>query len=194
MTNLTFRFGSMNSRKSADLLLNLHQYRSSFHKKALLLKPATDTRNPDKVVARCGLSAKCDFIIKPGEKIETLGIEKNPIDAIFVDEAQWLTTEQVNDLWKLSCKINIFCYGIRTDFKGKLFEGSAALFALSDYIEHIQTLCAFCTHKAMYNLRLHNNQATFNGAQTVVDDGEHDVIYKQTCKFCVLNFQRSKVL
>lgn len=125
----------------------------------LLLKPAIDDRDPkaDHIVSRIGLNARANIFdgkTDLEDHILTVHTEKK-IDCVFLDEAQFLTRDQV---WQLSRvadyhRIPIMCFGLRTDFQGELFPGSATLLAIADDIRELRTLC-WCGRKATMTMRV----------------------------------------
>ncbi len=152
---LYFRYGAMNSSKTANLLMVAHNYKQQ-GKKAIVIKPKIDIRFESRLVkSRCGLECVADFVIDKNdstlEKIDTNIIKESSV--ILVDEAQFLTTDQVNRLRVISLNIPVICYGLRTDYKTNLFEGSKRLLEIADTIEEIKTICYFCTKKAIINLK-----------------------------------------
>ena len=158
MAKLYFSFSAMNAGKSAILLQSAYNYQErGMH--TMLLKPKLDDRDPkaDHIVSRIGLNAEAD-IFTPDTDLESHIIEAHtakPIDCVLLDEAQFLTPEQVWALARVSdyTKIPIMCYGLRTDFKGELFPGSATLLAIADDVREIRTLC-WCGRKATMTMRL----------------------------------------
>jgi len=157
MAKLYFNYAAMNAGKSTILLQSSYNYYER-GMRTLLMKPVIDTRdsNADHITSRIGLKAKADCF-QSDEDLEAHIIsahKKQPIDCVLVDEAQFLTETQV---WQLSRvaddhKIPVLCYGLRTDFRGDLFPGSAALLAIADDVKELKTLC-WCGRKATMNLR-----------------------------------------
>jgi len=184
MSKLYFSFSAMNAGKSAILLQSAYNYEER-GMNTLLLKPHIDSRGDkaDHIVSRIGLNAKAN-VFMPSYNLETQivsGHAKTPIHCVFVDEAQFMTPEQV---WQLSRvadnqKIPVMCYGLRTDFKGDLFPGSATLLAIADDVREIKTLC-WCGRKATMTLRYDSDSgAITEGAQ--VDIGGNDK-YVSLCR------------
>ena len=144
----------------------------------MLLKPALDNRDPkaDHIVSRIGLNAEADLFTPETDlekHIKQAHAEK-PIDCVLLDEAQFLTSEQVWALARVSdyTKIPIMCYGLRTDFKGELFPGSATLLAIADDVRELRTLC-WCGRKATMTLRIDKSgDAVTEGAQVEVGGNE----------------------
>lgn len=127
--------------------------------KTLLLKPAIDDRDPkaDHIVSRIGLSARANIFDNNTDLEDHIfsAHKEQKIDCVFLDEAQFLTRDQV---WQLSRvadyhRIPIMCFGLRTDFQGELFPGSAALLAIADDLRELRTLC-WCGRKATMTMRV----------------------------------------
>ena len=177
MAKLYFSFSAMNAGKSAILLQSAYNYQErGMH--TMLLKPKLDDRDPkaDHIVSRIGLNAVAN-LFTPETDLEKHIIEAHkakPIDCVLLDEAQFLTPDQVWALARVSdyTKIPIMCYGLRTDFKGELFPGSATLLAIADDVREIRTLC-WCGRKATMTLRIDDTgQAVTEGAQVEVGGNE----------------------
>ena len=180
MAKLYFNYSAMNAGKSTILLQSSYNYHER-GMRTLLMKPAIDTRDgaTDEITSRIGLAAKAD-IITPEQNLKThidKAHAKTPFDCILIDEAQFLTKDQV---WQLAASVDklgvpIMCYGLRTDFKGELFPGSAALLAIADNIEEIKTLC-WCGGKATMNLRVsRTGKAVTRGAQVEIGGNDRYV-------------------
>lgn len=177
MAKLYFRYGAMGSSKTANALMVKFNYEEK-HQKVLLLKPAADTRDAD-VVSRIGLMSPAK-LVGPNENVYAIVDQGSPVHCVIVDEAQFLTKEQVHQLTELVDKLNIpvICYGLRSDFQGKLFPGSEALLALSDTVEEIKTIC-WCGKKAIMNMRICNGKAVFEGEQIYIGGNES---YNAVCR------------
>lgn len=189
MAQLYFKYGTMNSGKSIEILKTAHNYEEQF-KTVKLMTPSIDTRSGKGVVSsRIGLSKKAD-IIEPTSSVfdlVKLDLDKRDIDCILVDEAQFLTVDQVRDLAKITDCLNIpiMAFGLRTDFKGRLFEGSKALFELADKIIEIKTICWKCNKKATMNLRLVNEKPVYEGEQIQIGGNES---YISVCRKHYFNY------
>lgn len=183
MPGLWFRYGTVSSGKTVRLLVEVHQYNADHTgKKAYILKPALDQRQGEKTIwCRPGLTTEANLVLAKGEQIATDQLSEEKISCIFVDEAQWLTKEQVSQLRLLSLRIPVICYGIRTNFRGELFEGSAALLAQADKIEEIKVICKYCPKKATYNLRLEKGVPTLQGPSIQIGCEE---LYLPVCFAC----------
>lgn len=188
MSKLYFRYGAMSSGKTAALLQVAYNYEQQ-GMTVVLVKPSVDTKGNEKVVSRLGIEREVDVLLAPGELL----VEKmKPIKphAIIVDEAQFLTAEQVDELYIITKKydIPVLCYGLRCDFQMLGFEGSTRLLLLADDIEELKTIC-HCGSKATQNLRLINNTPVFEGEQVVIDD-HTKVEYEGVCGKCYLRLRR----
>lgn len=189
MSKLYFRYGAMNSGKTAALLQVAHNYEEK-GRKIIVIKPSIDTKGKDKITSRLGIKRKVDIMLSANDTI-TKKITSKKLDAILVDEAQFLTPEQVDELYIITKKMNIpvIAYGLRCDFQMKGFPGASRLLELADNIEELKTICA-CGKKATQNLRLVNGRPTFNGSQVAID-GTERITYNSVCGKCYLKI-RSK--
>ena len=186
MSKLYYRYGAMNSGKTTLLLQVAHNYEER-GMKVKILKPKLDTKGEDQIVTRIGLKRKVDHLIGKDEII-TGYLNKLPktIECILVDEAQFLTRDQVDELFmytKLKDK-PVICYGLRTDFKTMSFPGSLRLFKIADDMEELYTICR-CGQRAKFNARIVNGEFTSSGDQVAID-GENDVTYESLCGKCYL--------
>lgn len=183
MSGLYFKYGTMNSSKSANLLMCKYNYESQGFKVSLL-KPSVDNRwNSEKVISRVGIESVCT-LINSNSDIKAL---TKSSDIIMVDEAQFLSSSLVDQLYELSFDKVVMCYGLLTDFKRELFEGSKRLVELADSIQEIKTVCS-CGKRALVNARFDNDELVTSGPQ--VDLGDVGK-YKALCKECY-NRLRSK--
>ena len=167
MAKLYFRYGAMGSSKTANAIMVRFNYLER-GQKCIMLKPRLDTRDGERIVAsRSGLTAPCFYI----EELDS--IDLNGVDCLIVDEAQFLTKQQVEKLVRVVDDLNIpvIAYGLRADFQGNLFEGSQWLLAWADSIEEIKTVC-WCGRKATYNARLLNGRVVKTGEQIVLGGNE----------------------
>ena len=151
MAKLFFRYGAMGSSKTANALMVEYNYRER-GKKALLVKPRTDVRDGLYVIrSRVGIEQKCILL----EELQQMKEEEiQSYDCVIVDEAQFANKEQVELLVFIVDKLSIpvICYGLRTDFRNELFEGSMWLLAWADVIEEMKTVC-WCGRAARCNAR-----------------------------------------
>ena len=192
MAKLYFFYGAMNSGKTTRILQCNYNYEErGMH--AIIMKPATDTKGNDKIVSRIGSSKKVDYLIKENEDIfELIVNEYNHVDLILVDEAQFLTTRQINQLMDIVVDLDIpvMCYGLRTDFKGNGFPGATRLLEIAHELTEIKTICE-CGKKAMFNVRLINGRVVTEG-ESVAIDGEGEITYTVACSKCFRMKTRKK--
>jgi thymidine kinase len=166
MPKLHFRHGAMNSSKTANLLMVAHNYRS-LGRSVIIMKPSLDTRDGEGIVSsRAGISMPVDLSISYDTDILTAFKSMvGPVSCVLVDEAQFLTSGNVDQLRELSLTCPVICYGLRTDYMTNLFPGSKRLMEVADSIEEIKTVCVTCSKKAIVN------------AKFLVDDtGRHIII------------------
>lgn len=172
MAKLYFNYSSMNAGKSTVLLQASYNYvERGMH--TLLMTAAVDDRaGVGRISSRIGLSAEADIFRAEDDLFEHIrkAHAARPVDAVFVDEAQFLTEAQVWQLAQAADRIGmpVMCFGLRTDFQGQLFPGSKALLALADSLKEIKTIC-WCGRKATMVARL-------DGAGRIVEEGEQVVI------------------
>lgn len=159
MGKLYFRHGAMNSGKSTALLQVAFNYEER-GQNVLLVKPAVDTKGDTKVVSRLGMVRDVDFLILPNENLrakfnEYLKATNTTIDCLLLDEAQFLTAEQVDQAMEIAVLdgVPVLAYGIRTDFLTNGFPGSIRLLEIAHSLEELKTICR-CGKKAMFNARL----------------------------------------
>lgn len=187
MAKLIFNYAAMNSGKSMDLIRTVYNYEEN-GLKVLVMKPEVDTKGGSTIETRAGLSRNVDIIIPKGGDImpALVGMLDN-VSCIFVDEAQFLSKIQVLQLFMTSVTMNIdvICYGLRTNFKGDLFEGSAALMALASEIHEFRGLCK-CGKIARFNARRVNGEYEKVGKEVVID-GTKNVEYVPLCRECFLD-------
>lgn len=166
MAQLYFRYGAMGSSKTANALMVRFNYEER-GQKALLVKPRIDQRDGEKVISsRIGLAHSCLYFDEL-EKMKDSTLQMN--DCIIVDEAQFLTKEQVLFVVHLVDDLNIpvICYGLRSDFKGDLFPGSEELLVMADKIEEVKTIC-WCGKKAIFNARFDKDKHVLKEGEQVV--------------------------
>lgn len=190
MAKLRFFYGCMGSAKSLRLLTTAYNFEERGIK-YLIYKPAKDTREEKNVVrSRIGIERECKLISDDAvffngilEEWLKAEIEKQPLKFILIDEAQFLTSNQVDALTDIvdSLKINVFCYGLRTDFRTQLFEGSKRLFEVADEFQEIPSMCE-CGEKTFVNAR-------YDSQGNIITDGEQiqiggDETYKSICRKC----------
>ena len=176
MAKLYFQYSTMNAGKSTLLLQASHNYHER-GMKTYLITAGFDKRVGDgKIGSRIGIASDADtFDHKENmfQKIESR-LRKGPCSCVFIDEAQFLSEEQVWELARVvdDLKVPVMCYGLRVDFQGKLFPGSAALLALADEMREIRTIC-HCGKKATMVIRQdENGDAIKDGVQIQIGGNE----------------------
>ena len=163
MAKLYFRYGAMGSSKTANAVMVQYNYRERGCE-VLMLKPQLENRDGATIVrSRCGLEAECRFVE------ELPQIDLTGIACVIVDEAHFLTRAQVLSLVDIVDErdIPVICYGLRTDFRGELFEGSRELLCWADTIEEIKTVC-WCGRKATFNARVQGGRIVREGEQILL--------------------------
>lgn len=184
MAKLYFFYGAMNSGKTTRILQCEYNYKEQ-GMRAIIMKPSVDTKGDEKIVSRIGSTKKVDYLIKSDENIFDLIVnEYGHVDLILVDEAQFLTARQVNQLMDIVIDLDIpvMCYGLRTDFKGNGFPGSTRLLEIAHELTEIKTICE-CGKKAMFNVRLVNGKVATEG-ESVAIDGVGKISYTVACSKC----------
>jgi thymidine kinase len=181
MSKLYFRYSAMNAGKSTALMQVAHNYQER-GMRAIILKPATDTKAHDHISSRIGIEKPVDYLIGESDNLlKTLDL--TDVSCVLVDESQFLSSAQVDQLWELAVThdVPVICYGIRTDFQLEGFPGSTRLLLLAHSVEELKTICR-CGSKALYNMRLIDGTPIFDGEQVAID-GEQ-VTYESVCGRC----------
>jgi len=186
----------MNSGKTANLLMVADNYINQ-GKKVIILKPDKDTRwnIASEVKSRAIVSSQPAVLISDTQDLLvfiTLQLKENDIAAILVEEAQFLSAEQVRQLAVVVDNMNIpvLCYGLRCSYlDGQLFEGSAALLYWADTIEEIKNVCQYCTGKATKNLLRINGTPKYSGDFVVMGDvgGDSEIVFTPVCRRHYMN-------
>ena len=193
MSKLYFRYGAMNSGKSTALLQAAFNYEER-GQQVLLAKPEIDTKGESTIISRLGLTRPVDFTVAPeedlyakflGESARVLEQTGLPVSCLLVDEAQFLTEAQVDDLLRIAIVegVPVLAYGIRTDFQTVAFPGSRRLLEISHSLEELKTICR-CGRKAVFNARKIGDRYIFDGDQVAIDGV--DVTYESLCGACYL--------
>ncbi len=185
MAKMHFKYATMNSGKSIDLIRTAYNYEENGFE-VVILKPKIDTKAGNKISSRIGMERDVDFLIEQDSSILELLKNSTNTDVIFIDEAQFLSSNQVDELYIFSkvFDVPVICYGLRLNFKGECFEGSKRLLEMSEELEEIPTLCR-CGGIARYVGRKENDEFVLDG-QEVVIDGSMNVEYVPLCGDCFL--------
>lgn len=163
MAKLYFRHGVVSSAKTLNLLAVAHSYEVQ-NKRVLVVKPAMDTRfGEGKVKSRAGLDREADILVN-GATVFAADAFQN-VDCVLVDEAQFVAPKVIEQLRHVAAVggVPVICYGLRTDFRSRLFPGSRRLMELADVIEDVKTTCTFCNRRAILNLKNVNGVPTLSG-------------------------------
>ncbi len=183
MAKLHFFYSTMNAGKSTSLLQSNHNYKESGLDTMIFLPNETSKLSKGKIVSRIGLNAKAIIADKDFDFIGYIDKHKSKkLSCVLIDEAQFLTKNQVRQLGQVADKLNfpVMCYGIRTDFRGELFEGSSELLALADNLIELKTICSYCVRKATMVVRRDDSgKVVTEGTKVVV--GGND-IYSPVCR------------
>ena len=192
MAKLYFKYGAMGSSKTAQALITKYNYEEN-DLNVWLIKPSADTRDGKSILrSRIGLEAEV-FIAPPEMELYQVFRQERQgkCDVIIVDECQFLTPEQIEQLRQIVNDFNIpvLCFGLRTDFQTRLFPGSRRLMELADAIEEIKTMCD-CGVKATVNARIDcNGHIVTEGAQVVLGGNDS---YIAMCHRCYINGTRER--
>ena len=192
----------MNSGKSTALLQAAFNYEER-GQQVLLAKPQIDTKGESLIVSRLGVTRPVDFTVSPADDIYVaFSIERErvrretglDVSCLLVDEAQFLTEGQVDDLLRIAILegVPVLAYGIRTDFQTVAFPGSRRLLEIAHSLEELKTICR-CGRKAMFNARKVGDRFVFDGDQVAIDESTQlsagqalEVSYESLCGACYL--------
>lgn len=176
MAKLYFHYSTMNAGKSTLLLQASYNYRERGMSTYLLTAAVDGRAGVGKISSRIGIEASADTFTPASDIFAMIHkrLKRGTLDCVFVDEAQFLTKDQV---WQLAravddLKLPVMCYGLRVDFRGELFPGSAALLALADEMREARTIC-FCGKKATMVIRQdEDGKALTEGDQVQIGGNE----------------------
>ncbi|MGS0563056.1 thymidine kinase [Microbacterium aurugineum] len=210
MAKLYFRYGAMNSGKSTALLQAAYNYEER-GQQVLLAKPEIDTKGAAEIESRLGVTRQVDFLVGQADDARELFTQHRdrlrrstdeellpggPVDVacLLVDEAQFLTPSQVDDLFRIAVEdgVPVMAYGIRNDFLTHAFPGSARLLAIAHSLEELKTICR-CGRKAVFNGRVVGGRFVFDGDQVAIDEGAVGTAspelttYESLCGTCYLD-------
>lgn len=188
MAKLFFKYGTVFSAKSLNLIATAHNYETQ-GKKVLLMIPALDTRSDGSISTRAGFKMDAELIHDTTDALKVYEehlAKKEQIDCVLVDEAQMLKAKHIDQLREISVKYNtpVICYGLRVSYTLELFEASERLFALADKLEEIKTICWYCAKKATHNLKLVDGEPVYDG--NPIDIGGLEK-YLPVCYNCFVN-------
>lgn len=195
MAKLYFRFGAMNCGKSTALIQVDHNYREH-GMKTLLIKPGSDLKGSNEILSRLQIKRRVDILAAETDNLYELVQDYNknhgPIHCVLVDEAQFLTRKQADQLFEVAVlqDIPVICYGLRTDFRLDGFAGSERLLLLAHSLEELKTICK-CGRKALANARKIDGHFIFEGDQVAID-GIENVSYEPLCAQCYYKHKAEK--
>lgn len=187
MAKLYFRYGAMGCGKTMQLLQVAFNYEERGHK-VCVIKPATDTKNGTKLLTRIGPERETDFCFDRQTNLyEKIAKDYRNVQCVLVDESQFLTPAQADQLMQVTTKLDIpvMAYGLRLNFRREDggFEGATRLLQIAHDIEEIKTICE-CGKKATYNARFLNGKLVADGPDVLIDDGTIDIEYRAICPAC----------
>lgn len=189
MAKIHFKYGAMNSGKTDTLIKTAYNYKEN-GLDVIVIKPSIDTKGGQFILTRSGNKMAINILSTPNTDLRqsikdyiTTNTIKN-ISCILIDEAQFLSTEQVDQLYNVAKvdKISVITYGLRADFKTELFPGSKRFFEIVDNIEKLPTMCP-CGSQAEFNCRMDNGKYVFEGCQVAID-GDKSTTYRSLCGAC----------
>lgn len=195
MAKLYFRYGAMNSGKSTALIQAAYNYEER-GQNVLITKPLVDTKGDRSIVSRLDVTRAVDYVLSPTDDAWTTFADERrrvsdstgkDVSCLLVDEAQFLTEQQVDDLLRIAIieNVPVLAYGIRTDFQTVAFPGSRRLLEIAHSLEELKTICR-CGRKAVFNARTIDGVFTFAGDQVAIEDGV-DIVYESLCGQCYLD-------
>lgn len=192
MAKLYFKYGAMGSSKTAQALITKYNYEEN-DMSVWLIKPSADTRDGQQLLrSRIGLEAQVEVISPEKDVYQLYTVSRQgKCDAIIVDECQFLTESQIDQLRAIVNDFNVpvMCFGLRTDFQTRLFPGSRRLMEVADTIQEIKTMCD-CGAKATVNARIDGSgHIITEGAQVVLGGNDS---YIAMCHRCYIRGIRER--
>lgn len=186
MAKLNFKYATMNSGKTLDLIRTAHNYEENGYN-VLLLKPAVHTKGKTYIESRVGLKRQVDYLIEKNDNIiDKVSSNLKDITCIFVDEVQFLSEKQIDELFLISkvFDIDVICYGLRLNFMMEVFEGSKRLLEIAEELEELKTICK-CGSIARYVGKKVNGNYVLEDNEIIID-GTDNVEYIPLCGDCYL--------
>ena len=187
MAKLFFRYGAMGCGKTMQLLQVAFNYEERGHS-VCVIKPATDTKAGTSIITRIGPKRETDFCFdRTTDVYQRIAKDYRQVHCVLVDEAQFLTPVQVDQLMEVTIRLDIpvMAYGLRLNFRreDKGFEGATRLLQIAHNIEEIKTICE-CGRKATYNARFLDGKLVADGPDVLIDDGKSTIEYRAICPAC----------
>lgn len=187
---LFYHWGVVSSAKTAELLIKVYQdHASEYNKKPIVMKPAGYVRDGLlKIGSRVGLECTAHYILGPDDivPVDELVLKAETVSSVYVDESHMLSKVQIEQLAKLALYMNVHCYGLRTDFRNDMFEGSSHLMRLASRIIEVETKCHYCEDKSAFNLKLRDGCGTISRDEPQIEEGFED-LYLPVCYSCFKN-------
>lgn len=195
MAKLYFRYGAMGCGKTMQLLQVAFNYEERGHK-VCVIKPNTDTKNGNKLLTRIGPERETNFCFTREDDIfARIKKDYSDVACVLVDEAQFLTAEQVDELMQVVNQLDIpvMAYGLRLNFRrsGDGFDGATRLLQIAHEIEELKTICE-CGHKATLNARFIDGKLVTDGPDILIDDGKSEVEYRAICEKCYDDYKNGR--
>lgn len=196
MAKLYFRYGAMGCGKTIQLLQTAFNYEER-GQKVCLTKPSTDTKNGTGLLTRIGLTRETQFVFAREENLfEIIKQNYGNVNCVLVDEAQFLTPEQVDQLGGVVDKlgISVICYGLRLNFRQDDggFEGATRLLQVAHDITELKTICE-CGQKATRNARFLDDKLVLDGPDILIDDGKTKIEYRALCSKCLEKYRKKAI-
>ena len=194
MAKLYFRYGAMGCGKTMQLMQVAFNYEERGHQ-VCVIKPKTDTKNGDKLLTRIGPERETDFCFdKEDDIFEIIANDYAGVACVLVDEAQFLTKAQADQLMQVTIQLDIpvMAYGLRLNFRQEDggFEGATRLLQISHDIEELKTICE-CGKKATCNCRFLDDKIVTSGPDVLID-GTSKIEYRALCPACVEKYKKGK--
>lgn len=189
MSRLYFYYGTMKSSKSAQLIMTAYNYQQQ-NKPIIIFKPSIDTRDGNIVKSRALETTYPVYTFNENDRGYIYNMVKlRKYHAVLCDEIQFAKEYHIDELAHIADELSVpvLCFGLLTDFQGKLFEGSKRLVELADKIQEIKTVCWFCDRKARFNMRTVDGVPVFEGEQIQIGDEE----YLPVCRKCYMKFKNN---
>lgn len=183
MATLYFRYGTMNSGKSAHLLMVYHNYKEQ-GKSVVIFKPSLDTRSGEFVGSRALNTKEKAIVVGMTDKDKMFDhVAQHKPSCVLVDEVQFMSEKQIDELGEIVDLLDtpVICYGLLTDFQSNLFSGSRRLIEIGARLEEIKTVCWHCSKRAVYNMRINDGNPVFTGEQVKIGGNEG---YRPVCRSC----------
>lgn len=187
MAKLYFKYGAMGCGKTIHLMQTAFNY-CERGQKVCVIKPKVDSKNGNKLLTRIGMERETDFVFLPDDNLfEKIKKDYGDVNCVLVDEAQFLTKEQVDQLMLVVVELNIpvMCYGLRLNFRQEDggFDGATRLLQIAHTIDEIKTICE-CGRKATINARFLDDKLVVDGPDILIDDGKTEIEYRALCQHC----------